>query len=252
MRRRTLVVPLLLALGAAGCATSPTSSLDTFAQRSANNSFELFERQVDPPSTLMLAVAHDRQTEGPSCGAHVLASVIRYWKGDGAVTGAALYHQTPPASASGYSMSELLTLAHHNGLLASAVRLQHADAIRELEAGRPVLVPVRIPSVYLQDWSLPGANETVLGFPSRMVTTRVGRLSEWTGLAMINHYVLIVGYEDETFVVLEPVLGFRTMTFDRLERYRRSFNNAAIVFSADAPPAGQRAAAPSAPAAGQP
>lgn len=243
MSARTLVVPLLLALGAAGCATVPVSSLDAFAQRSANNSFELFDRSVDPPETLVLPVEHDPQTEGPSCGAHVLASVIDYWKGDGAAAGEAIYRQTPPADPGGYSMAELLTLARAHGLIASAVRLGEADIRHELESGRPVLVPVRIPSIYLQDWSLPAANVPLLGLPAQIVTSRVARLSEWLDTAMLNHYVLVVGYEDDTFVLLEPVLGYRTIAADRLARYRRTYNNAAIVFSADAPPPTQTAAA---------
>jgi hypothetical protein len=236
MRRQILVVPLLLALSA--CATHPTSSLDAFAQRSASNSFELLNRDVDPPSTLVLSVAHDRQTEGAACGAHALASVVNYWRGAGTVTGAQIFAATPPANLeAGYSMAELLTLARQERLTASAVRLSQADLIHELENGRPVLVPVRVPSVFVQNWSMPGANRPMLGLPSALVTSRVARLSEWTNVAMVNHYVLIVGYErDDTFVALEPVMGFRTIHFDRLARYRRAFNNAAIVFSADRPP----------------
>lgn len=249
MRRRSLVVPLLLALAAAGCATRPTSTLDAFAQRSANNSFELLDRSVDPPATLMLQVEHDQQVEGPSCGAHVLASVINYWRGEGTVSGEAIYRTTPPAALDGYTMAELLELARGNGLTASAVRIGNEDLIRELESGRPVLVPVRIPSIYLQAWTLPGANVPVLGLPAQVVTSRVGRLSEWTGLTMINHYVLISGYEDETFVALEPVLGFRTISFDRLKRYRRPFGDAAIVFSGPPRRSGDAAEAGASPAA---
>jgi hypothetical protein len=223
---------LLLALVAAGCATRPTSTLDAFAQRSASNSFEMLDRSVDPPATLMLQVEHDVQTEGPSCGAHVLASVVNYWRGAGTVSGAGIYRSTPPTRPDGYTMAELLDLARANGLAASAVRIGNEDLVRELESGRPVLAPVRIPAIYLQAWTLPGANTPVIGLPAQVVTSRVGRLSEWTGLSMINHYVLISGYEDETFVALEPVLGFRTISFDRLKRYRRPFGDAAIVFSA--------------------
>ena len=243
MQRRILVVPLLLALGA--CATHPTSSLNAFAERSANNSFEFLNRGVDPPSTLVLPVVHDQQVELAACGAHALASVINYWRGAGTVVGQQIYDTTPPANTEeGYSMAELLSLARANGLQAQAVRLAQADLIRELENGRPVLVPVRVPSVFVQSWSLPGANLPLIGLPSSLVTTRVARVSEWTNLAMVNHYVLIVGYEEDKFVAVEPVMGFRTISFNRLERYRRPFGNAAMVFSASQPPAGSAAAAP--------
>lgn len=234
---------MLLALGAAGCATVPTSTLDAFAQRSASNSFETFDRAIDPPSTLVLPVAHDVQTEGPSCGAHALASVIAYWLGPGAASGQAIYRDAPPADPSGYSIAELIELAGARGVTASGVRLAEADIVRELERGRPVLIPVRIPAIYLQRWSLPGANEPVIGLPAQIVAARVGWLSERTGMTMISHYLLVVGYEDDTFVVLEPVMGFRTIAARRLDRYRRAYSNAAIVFSGAGPPAGQAAAA---------
>lgn len=248
---RTVIVPVLLALGA--CATSPTSNLDRFATHSANNSFELFDRSVDPPETLVLPVAHDRQTSTAACGAHVLASVINYWNGPETVTGHALFASTPPADLmAGYSLAELMRLAQAHGLTSSAVRLDSALIAAELERGRPVLVPVRVPSIYIQPWALPGANVPVLGVPAAVVTSRTGWVAELTGATMVNHYMLVVGYEDETFVVLEPVMGFRTISFDRFERYRRAFNNAALVFSGASPPRGQAASAAPAPAGGQP
>lgn len=243
MVHRTLVVPLLLALGA--CASTPTSSLGAFAERSANNSFEPFDRAVEPPDTLALPVAHDQQTSMAACGAHVMASVINYWEGEGAVTGQALFEATPPADTrAGYSMTELMALARAHGLTTNAVRLADADIIRELESGRPVLVPVRVPSIFIQPWQLPGANVPVLGLPAAVVTSRVGMIAEFTGATMVNHYVLIVGYENDTFVAVEPVMGFRTISFDRLDRYREPFGNAALVFSGSRPrPAGGAAAA---------
>lgn len=241
MPTRTLVVPLLLALGA--CATVPVSNVDGFASRSANNSFETFNRGVEPPETLVLPVVHDRQTNPTACGAHVLASVVNYWRGSSVVTGESILIATPPSNRDGYSMTELMALARTYDLTASAVRLQNADIVRELESGRPVIVPVRVPSVYVQPWTLPGDNVPVLGLPSAMVTSRVGWISEQTNSAMVNHYVLVVGYEDETFVVVEPVRGFRTISFDRLARYRRAFGNAAIVLSGRTPPPSAQVAA---------
>lgn len=234
MSRRTLVVPLLLALGA--CASTPMSSLGAFAERSANNSFEPFDRAVEPPNTLVLPVSHDPQTSAAACGAHVMSSVINYWEGEGAVTGHALFEATPPADMrAGYSMAELMAIARSHGLTTNAVRLSDADIVRELEAGRPVLVPVRAPSIFIQRWQLPGANRPVLGLPAAIVASRVGAIAEFTGATMVNHYVLVVGYEDETFVAVEPVMGFRTISFERLDRYREPFGNAALVFSGSRP-----------------
>ena len=118
------------------------------------------------------------------------------------------------------------------GLLASAVRLNLPDLIRELEAGRPVLVPVRIPSIYVQNRGLPPTDSRVVDLARGAVMERVGRMSELTDLALVDHYLLLVGYDRDRFVVVEPVMGYRTINFERIARYRRDFNDAAMVFSA--------------------
>lgn len=230
---------LLLALCAAGCAVTPTSNVNEFALQSANNSFDGFAPAVGA-NALVLPVAHDHQTRRDSCGAHVLASVINYWRASAApITGEAIYAAHPPASPDGYTIAEVLTLARTNGLMANGVRLPAEGLIRELESGRPVLVAIRVPSVFVQSLTYPGANAPVIGRAGDFITSRVGRVSEVTGLEMVDHYVLVVGYDAERFVVVEPVMGYRTMSRETLARFRRPFENASIVFSASQTSAAQ-------------
>lgn len=223
----------LLTLALASCAVNPNANVEMFAQGTGENSFEMFNRSIDSPQAVVLPVVHDRQTSGPSCGAHALASVINYWRPNAAARGDAIYAATPPANVAGYSMAELLTLAQSNGLLANAVRLDRAAIIAELERGRPVLVPLRLPSIYVQQRTLPGAETPGIGFVRNALISRAARVSEFTRLAVVDHYLLIVGYDEDRWVVVEPVMGYRTITADRLERYRAHFNDAAIVFSAN-------------------
>lgn len=231
MSRGLGLASVLLPLCVVGCAISPNSTISEFADNSGSNSFEVFDRSASS-AALVLAVEHDRQTRGPSCGAHALASVVNYWRGPGTLTGDALYHDHPPADGMGYSMTELLTLARAQGLLASAVAMPQQGLIRELEAGRPILVPIRVPSIYVQQRVLPGGDIPLVAIARNSLMYRAGRVSEFSNLAMVNHYLLVVGYEDERFVVVEPVMGYRTISADKLERYRRAFQDAAIVFSA--------------------
>lgn len=235
MRRGISLGVLLLSLCAAGCAISPTRDVSAFAERSGSNSFEVFDRSIESPDALVLPVVHDQQTRGPSCGAHVLASVVNYWRGPGTLSGDALFEQTPPAHEAGYSMAELLNLSRAQGLLASAVRLNEAAIIGELENGRPVLVPVRLPSIYVQQRNLPGGEIPLIGMARNTLIYRAGRVSEFTNLAVVDHYLLVVGYDTDLFadrfVVVEPVMGYRTISFTRLARYRQAFDDAAIVFS---------------------
>lgn len=228
--RASCSMVLVLALGA--CAVHPAGDPSAFAANTGRNSFELFGAAVDPPKTLLLPVTHDRQLDGAACGAHALASLLNYWHGPGTAAGADIFQAAPPADREGgYTMAELLHLAGERGLLASAVRLPPEGLIEELEAGRPVLVPVRVPSVFIQSRQLPGMNIPFLGLPSEIITSRTAWLSERANRAMLNHYVLVAGYEGARFVVLEPVAGLRTISAERLSRYRAAFGNAAIVAS---------------------
>lgn len=230
--RARLLAAACFGLMATGCAVSPTADLDAFAADQTANSFELFDRSVDTETTLVLPLVQDPQTSGPSCGAHALASVVNYWNGPAALDGEALYRERPPENASGYSMSELMDIAGDNGLLASAVRLSETDLIEELERGRPVLAPVRLPSVYVQQRTLPGARTPVVSFARHTLIQRTARASEWSRFLMVDHYLLLAGYDGDTFVVVEPVMGFRTIKAETLARYRAPFRDAAIVFSA--------------------
>jgi hypothetical protein len=222
---------IALALLVSGCALSPKPDVNAFARNSGANSFEVFERKVSSSQALVLPVVHDRQQAGSACGAHVLASVVNYWRGPGTLQGEALFKSTPPKSPSGYSMAELLTLAKQNGLAASAVRLTSDDIKSELEAGRPVLVPIRLPSIYVQQRSLPGGDIPVVGWVRNSIIYRAGKVQEMTKIAMVDHYLLVAGHEPGKWVVLEPVMGFRTISDQKLTRYREHFGNAAIVFS---------------------
>ncbi|MBS0384220.1 MAG: C39 family peptidase [Proteobacteria bacterium] len=228
---------LLLALCLGGCATRPTSTIDAFAQNSANNSFEVLHRSFRPDG-LVLPVVHDRQQEPQSCGANALASVVNYWRGAQAVSGQAIYTSTPPSDRRGYNLNELVELARSHGLLASAVRLDRNGIVRELENGRPVLVPVLVPAVFVASRSAPGEDAPVVGLVARNVVGRVGWVQEHANLGMVSHYLVVAGYDAHRFVVVDPVRGYRTITFDRFERYRRPYADAALVLSGSRRPPG--------------
>ena len=220
----------VFALCLSGCVTHPTRNIDAFAARSGNNSFEVLNRSFASDG-LVLPVVHDRQASPASCGAHALASVINYWR-PASVTGQAIYAQTPPADPHGYTLGELQALAERHGLIASAVHMDKAGIIDELEHGRPVLVPVIVPAFFVDRRSVPGANAPLLGVASSALRNQMARVAEMTHMAMVNHYVVVVGYDHDQFAIVEPVMGFRTITQERLERYREGFEDAALVMSA--------------------
>jgi hypothetical protein len=232
MRKRLPLAAIALAAVPAACAIRPTANIDSFAERSGRASFEVMHRSVKPSETLLLPVVFDRQTEGPACGAHAIASLIKYWRKNDKIDGSTLFRAQPPKSPSGYSMAELLDIAKAHRVAAFAVHMDEPAVIAELEKGRPVLVPVRVPSIYVQQRTIPVDQTPVIGTARNFLMARSGWVSEKSGLAMVSHYLLVIGHGDGKFVVLDPVMGFRTISAKRLDRYRQPFADAAIVSSA--------------------
>jgi hypothetical protein len=217
----------------AACAVAPVRSIGEFARRGQDNSFEVFNRPVRGPKALVLDVAYDQQANRVACGALVLACVIRYWKPGDAAAGAAIFAGHPPADpVNGYSLQEIITLAKRHDLNASGVRFGPDDIIAELEKGRPVMIPVRLPSIYVQTHTFFDPDPVVIGQIKNIFLGCVAFLSSLTGLEMLSHYVLVVGHGPDRFVLLDPILGYRTISRSRLAGYRKAFADAAIVFSA--------------------
>jgi hypothetical protein len=223
----------IASLIACGCAIKPVPQLETFAEKGFDNSFEVFGRPVRGADALVLDVPFDQQANRVACGAHVLASIVRYWRPDAqATTGEAIFAARPPADTTrGYSLAELIALANEEGLQAFGVKLPEAGLVAELDLGRPVLVPLDLPSVWIQTHTLFDPDVAPLGSIKNLAIGRVSAMSELTRLAMGSHYVLVVGYSDDRFVLLDPIMGYRTIGRGRLETFRDGFSDAAIVFS---------------------
>ena len=168
--------------------------------------------------------------------------MINYWQGAGAATGDGIYLREPPADPHGYTLAELQALAIRHGLIASAVRIDKRAIIRELENGRPVLIPVQLPAVYVEPRALPGTNVPVMGIAAGALVNRMGRVMHFSHMGLVNHYLLVVGYDAHRFAVVEPVMGYRTISFERLARFRRPFADAALVLSGRHAPAASAAA----------
>ncbi len=210
----------------------PIATLDEFAQRGADNSFEIIDRPVRAAEALVLNVPFDHQENRVACGAHVLASIIRYWRPGAAESGGSIWADAPPADTrSGYSLQELVNLAKAHGLDAFGVRLDAAGLVEELEKGRPVLIPVRVPSIYLQTHTLFDPDPIVIGQIKNLLFDRVAAVSQWLGVEMLSHYMLVVGHAPDRFVLLDPIMGYRTISRSRLAGFRAEFGGAAIVFS---------------------
>ena len=128
-------------------------------------------------------------------------------------------------------MGELIDIAHNHKLKAFGVRLNDDRVKVEINAGRPVIIPVQIPYVFLQSRTLFDPDFVPVGNLKNRFLNRLALVHQWTDTNLLDHYVLVVGFDDTKFVLLDPIMGYRTISAEKLSSYREPFENAAIVFS---------------------
>lgn len=229
---RTFGAVFAALVSCAACAVTPTYTASDFANNPTRNSFLSFNRTPDKDRTVVLDVELDMQTSRVSCGAHALSSILNYWQSAPKASGQSLYLSVPPTNPDvGYSMGELIDIAHNHKLKAFGVRLNDDRVKVEINAGRPVIIPVQIPYVFLQSRTLFDPDFVPVGNLKNRFLNRLALVHQWTDTNLLDHYVLVVGFDDTKFVLLDPIMGYRTISAEKLSSYREPFENAAIVFS---------------------
>jgi predicted double-glycine peptidase len=148
----------------------------------------------------MLPVAFVEQQAAADCGAAALTSVAQYWGADVAA-GSIFAQQAPQNPAFGYSISELHTASERLGL-ASARLLDTADYMLALvDEGVPVIAPIEKPY----------ERRDIFDF---MLASMLSRLivDAFVGeAASVNHYVVVLGADEQLVYVLDPQDGYRAL-----------------------------------------
>lgn len=216
------VVLGLWGLALAGCVSAPVNAdRVAFAQTPSRNAIPPGVVTLRPAEMLLLDVRLDRQVAGNSCGAHAVASLVDYWQRaapsavqGGLTSGSEIYARMPPSGAAGYTLAEMVALIEAAGLSALAVH-STAEALKsELEAGRPAIVRVSLPAALVRPATI-FPNETPL---LAGVETRAFSLStRMSGEGRLDHYWLVIGFDEERMVVLDPAMGIRSVSRDAFE-----------------------------------
>lgn len=152
------------------------------------------------PSAELLPVEFVKQKEAADCGAAALTSVSRFWGLD--VAAGSIFQAWAPANRTfGYSIAELRDVSDKLGLSSSRL-LERPDYVFELvDGGVPVIAPVA--KAYQRqdifDWMLSSmlARLVVSAFVSEPPT--------------VNHYVVVLGSDDQSVYLLDPQDGYRAM-----------------------------------------
>jgi hypothetical protein len=148
----------------------------------------------------ILPVEFVKQREAADCGAAALTSVARYW-GTEIATGLIFKEWAPANPAFGYSIGELHAASDRLGL-ASARLLEQPDYVMALvDEGVPVIAPV----------AKPYERRDVFDF---MLASMISRLivNAFVGSEpTVNHYVVLLGADEQLVYLLDPQDGYRVM-----------------------------------------
>ncbi len=162
-------------------------------------SFDKFAAQH--PKAELLPVEFVKQKEAADCGAAALTSVSRFWGLD--VAAGSIFHTWAPANHTfGYSIAELHDVSDKLGLSSSRL-LERPDYVLDVvDGGVPVIAPIAKPYQRqdIFDWMLSSmlARLVVSAFVSEQPT--------------VNHYVIVLGSDDQFVYLLDPQDGYRAMT----------------------------------------
>ena len=172
---------------------------------------------TEPParfSGTLLSIEPEKQLTEYSCGAAVLTSTMRYWHVT--VDQAELLKEKPPGSPQhGYSLSELKEMAKTHHFAAFAYRSDIQDIKQQLDAGRPLVVALVVDSTYINDTGLLGMG-----------------LGKWVQQMLspsYRHYVIVIGYDETQLVLMDPVLGIKTVQQSDFLRLWHKLGNAALL-----------------------
>lgn len=198
---------LLVLLIAGGCATAPASPHDTSFQRKYG---EYTYCELD--SRL--------QASETDCGPACLLAVMQYWQAHHSQTEGAEEHL--PHSATGYSLSELKDIATDQGLKAYIIAMQDAprESLKEqIRKGRPVICAVQRPLRIGRARYIP-----ILG---QILQAGVSHFGPKT-----NHFVVVMGVSDRRVLLMDPAVGYDSVSWKKFQRSWSKMKYATLLLSA--------------------
>lgn len=217
-----------------GCVSAPVSvDRAAFARFPERNAVPPGPVSLRPAEMLLLDVRLDRQVAANGCGSHAVAALIDYWRraspSDGygpTLTGSELYRLAPPSAAAGYSLAEMAAMIEAAGLSALVVN-STAEALKaELEAGRPAIVRVSLPATEVRRATIfPNRTPVIAGLEARAFSLS----SRLAGERQLDHYWLVIGFDADRMVVLDPAMGVRSVRMDTFEAVFAAGGRLAVV-----------------------
>ena len=166
----------------------------------------------------VLNVSYRPQTSQVGCGIAPLSSVLAYYDVPNELSTLEQVYKLDAEG--GYSMGKLATVAQTFWLKAFVVKMDNAAARKQIQAGRPVIVPIR-KDVY-------GYTIGDTWIYKTIKTHVLDHVMDEDSL-YFNHYVALIGMDDGNFWILDPDEGMLSIDGERLARMRRTFDDASLM-----------------------
>ncbi len=166
----------------------------------------------------ILNVPFRKQTNQIGCGIAVLSSILSYWDFQNELSDLERAHK--PDADSGYSIRKLASIAQAAGLKAFIVKMDNDAVKKHIRSGRPVIVPIR-KDVY----GYAVGDLWLFQFVKNNILTYVMDDDS----LYFNHYVALVGFDDQNVWIVDPAEGISRIANDRLEKMRRPFDHASLL-----------------------
>jgi len=141
-----------------------------------------------------------RQPSSKTGGLAALVAVMNYWEQE--VDVETLQQKYPPKSEAGYPLLQLRRIATKEGLIAFALTMKDRpleQVSEQLENGRPVIVPVNLPSN-----GAPGSKPAVETPPTDPSAPPIEQPSDAKSPL---RYVVIFGQSSNQFLLMDPASG---------------------------------------------
>jgi predicted double-glycine peptidase len=158
-----------------------------------------------------------KQSRSESCASASLTALLNYWGVE--TTEQQLLEEFGPPPPNGFSIAQLLVIARSKGLQAFAFSMTPRPLEKlteQIQKGRPIICLVRIPAaLYLGD-EIPLFGSTY-------------RELSWVIGPRRNHFVVVFGIKDDSFLVMDPAVGFTTFSRNHLANAWGKQKNLAIL-----------------------
>jgi len=131
-----------------------------------------------------------KQIDQHGCGAATISALLEYW--DNPVSYKSIILNYPSKSALGYSIGELKNIVSKYGLAAYSLQMSEKNLKKNLAMGRPIIIAVK-KNIFKYINILPDF------IPFKEYIT-------------YSHYLVVFGYNDEGYWVMDPAKGYYFVT----------------------------------------